>query len=135
MPPMVPDAPTGRSLGKQLIRVGAYAICPVVEEYNGIPIWVRLFRSYDQRAVESPIQLHADMRMVEIAALVVYGELVGERSARGYRGLCLVWDAIHIVADRDPMPVNSQRLREMVGNCRPNNVPNRRVDLGPALAH
>ena len=95
-------------VGEDRLGRQAHSVRPVVKDSDHLAVVATRFSGLldDQRPVESSVALQPDVGMVEVGAGVRGGELVAELLARFDRGLGQSWNAVHIVAERDPVPMD-----------------------------
>lgn len=113
--------PPGRllaELGEDGVRGGAaHPVDPVVQHHHPLLV-VRegLLRVLDdERGVQPAVLLHTGVRMEPVRPRVRDREPVRERAARGDVPLGQPGDAVHVVAQREAVPVHGGGLGEVVG--------------------
>ena len=102
--------------GQDLVRGVARAVDPVIEHHGPVVIPVgglgRIL--HDQRPVQAPVQLDADVRVVPVGAGFGDRERIGELPAGRDRRLRHARHAVHVVADGHAMPVHGGLDRKLV---------------------
>jgi hypothetical protein len=101
----------GPQIGQHVIWGAAAAVQPVVQHDDqlGVVVIAVLRVLDDERGVQAGVQLRADVRVEPVRAGVGHRELVAEPAARLDLGLGEVRDAVHVVAQRDAVPVDRRR--------------------------
>jgi hypothetical protein len=99
---------------ERLVRIAAGAVEPVVEHDHPLLVVVTRFRwvVHDQHAVQPAVELDPGMRVVEVGAGVGDGELVGEAVLGTDRVLGDPRDTVHVVAQRNAVPVHAGICRQ-----------------------
>ena len=106
---------------KDLVRVGAGAVDPIVEHEHQLVVVVDFFVGVldDQRSVQAAVELGADMRMEPVCSGVGDHEVVVELLAVRHGGLGQVRHAVHVVDEGDAVPVHGHVLWHGVGQLSP----------------
>ena len=113
---------------QDLVRGVTRAVDPVVEDHGPVVVPVgRLGRVlHDQRPVQAPVELDADVGVVPVRAGLGDREPVSELPAGRDRLLGHARHAVHVVADGHAVPVHGRLDRKLVHQQRLNHL---------ALAH
>ena len=101
---------------QDLVGGVAGAVDPVIEHHGPVVVIVgRLGRVlHDQRPVQAPVQLDADVRVVPVRARLGDRERIGQLPAGRDRRLRHAGHAVHVVADGHAVPVHGGLGRKLV---------------------
>lgn len=103
----------GHGLGYDHKSCPAESVEPVVEHDDqfGVVVPAVLRVLHDQRRVEAAVELYTRVRVEPVRSGVWRGELVGEGTAGQDLALGEVRHAVHVVAQREAVPVDARRPR------------------------
>ena len=111
----------GLEAGKDLVGGLPDPVGPVVEDDDGLAVVApglgRVL--HDQHAVQPAIDLHPGVGMEEVRPGIGDGELIDESGAGGDWSLGEPGDAVHLVAERDAVPVDAGRGGQAVDKLDP----------------
>ena len=111
--------PGGHQIGVDLVRGLTDAVSPIVEHDHPLGVVVtRLTRIIDdERRVQAAVQLQARMGMEPVGSRVRDHEVEIER-APGIDGRGGdPGHAVHVISDRQPMPMDTGRLGKVITDC------------------
>ena len=124
-----PAHPTAELL-KHVVRRAGYTIQPVVEnDHPFVVVGQRFVRVLDdERAVQATVQLRADVRMKPVGARLCGDELVVEVITGLDRRLGCAWNPVHVVSQRQAVPVHGCACRELIAHSCAQGVARRQSD-------
>ena len=121
----VARAPGRNEASHDLRRVRADTIGPVVKDQHPLGVVVARLGGVvdDERGVQAVVELQAVVRVEPVGAGIGDDEVEREPGTGGGLRCGDPWDAVHVVADGQAMPVHARRLGQVVAEVDDHPVP------------